>query len=86
MIADHDDRTIETIFRLLRARSEGATICPSEVARELAPSRWRPLMPHVRNIAVQLASCGRLEIRQRGELADFKLNIKGPIRLGLPRR
>ena len=40
----------DKIFGLLATRQEGATICPSEVARALMPEAgaWRQLMPRVR--------------------------------------
>jgi hypothetical protein len=81
----HDaDRIGEAIFVLLDARARDATICPSEVARAIAPDRWRPLMPAIRDAARQLARAGRLELRQRGAMVAPDADIKGPIRLGRP--
>lgn len=52
-------RTIERAIRtLLRERAAGKSICPSEVARALAPDDWRPLMPRLREVAARLASSG----------------------------
>lgn len=79
-----EDRISATIFRLLHARSAGATICPSEVARTLAPNNWQPLMPRVRAAALSLARDGRLELRQRGVAIDLNTEMRGPIRLALP--
>jgi hypothetical protein len=78
----HDaDRIAATIFALLDTRAPGATICPSEVARAIARSGWRPLMPAVRDVARRLARDGRLELRQRGVVIAPDADVKGPIRL-----
>lgn len=80
------DSIVEMIFKLLRARAAGATICPSEVARALAPLDWRRSMPEVRATALQLARDGRLELRQRGVSIDPDDEWRGPIRLALTDR
>jgi hypothetical protein len=78
-----DDADIEkTIFELLDARAPGKTICPSEVARNLAPDDWRPLMPQVRAVAFALADKTALRILQKGEAVPHDSPIRGPIRLG----
>lgn len=75
----------DTIFALLAARQQGATICPSEVARALVSedSRWRELMPQVRQAAQELAQNNRLSVTRRGVQVDAT-SRGGPIRLGLP--
>jgi hypothetical protein len=75
----------DVIFGLLATRREGATICPSEVARTLAPDdrRWRELMPQVRQAAQELAENDRLDVTRRGTRVDAT-SRGGPIRLGLP--
>ena len=78
-----DARIADTILTLLRARAEGATICPSEVARAIAPTAWRPLMPHVRDVATTMAAAGEVELRQRGETIPPFAPIRGPLRLAL---
>ena len=74
-----------TINRLLAARAAQASICPSEVARALAPTDWRPLMAAVRAAAVQMARAGTLRITQGGvTLAPDDVaggHTRGPIRL-----
>jgi hypothetical protein len=78
------DTAIEvTIFELLDARADGATICPSEVARALITGGddWRGAMPQVRAVARQLASAQRLEVTRRGVEVDAT-SRGGPIRLG----
>ena len=75
----------EKIFGLLATRHDGATICPSEVARALAPDdvSWRQLMPQVREAAQELARNNRLKVTRRGVRVDAT-SRGGPIRLGLP--
>ncbi|WP_299391155.1 DUF3253 domain-containing protein [Pelagibius sp.] len=73
------------ILALCRARGAGKTVCPSEVARRLAPDGdgWRALMPAVRAAAAVLARDGRVVILQKG-VAVCPGAARGPIRLGLP--
>lgn len=80
------DAAVEkAIFRLLAARQHGTTICPSEVARDLAPvgERWRALMPQVRRVAQGLVVNGELLVTRRGVAVDAT-SPGGPIRLGRP--
>ncbi len=82
-----DERIVAVLRALLDARSSEATICPSEVARAIAPddeAAWRALMPEVRRIAADLADRGLLRVTQRGEPVDAR-TARGPIRLGRPR-
>jgi len=74
----------KAIFELLDARAPGKTICPSEVARALAPDDWRPLMPQVRAVALALAGKDALDILQKGQPIAHDSPIHGPIRLGHP--
>lgn len=72
------------ILRLVDARGDGKTICPSEVARSLAPDGdFRRLMPHVRESAATLAERGAIAVTQKGEKVDAR-SARGPIRLGQP--
>lgn len=75
----------DTIFALLAARREGATVCPSEVARALVAEEgpWRLLMPQVRQVAQGLAASHRLHVTRGGVTVDAT-RPGGPIRLGLP--
>ena len=79
------ERVAESILALLRARREGATICPSEVARALEPSRWRALMPRVREVAATMAAAGEVELRQRGRALSPFDEVRGPLRIALTR-
>ena len=81
-----EDAVVEQqIFSLLARRKEGATICPSEVARALVPEGgpWRELMPSVRQVAAGLAQANRLVVT-RGGVSVCATEPGGPIRLGLP--
>lgn len=74
-------RIANALDALLAERRDGASICPSEVARRLAPDDWRALMPLVRDVACALARAGRIRITQRGVAIDPDHPVRGPIRL-----
>ena len=68
---------------LLKKRGVDKSICPSEVARQLAGAdAWRELMDLVRDVARQLAHRGVLVITQRGVVVAPD-SFSGPIRLRL---
>ncbi len=69
----------EALLLFASARSDG-TFCPSEVARELKPEDWRPLMPAIREVAEHLVEEGRLRCWQKGAPASAT-QARGPIRL-----
>ena len=79
------DAIASTIAQLLGARAVDASICPSEVARALAPDHWRALMPQIRAVAAELAGSGSLRITQSDEeitpAALLAGQTRGPIRL-----
>ncbi|MGX5656010.1 DUF3253 domain-containing protein [Geodermatophilus nigrescens] len=68
------------IGALLDARAPGATICPSEAARAVAPEGWRDLMPEAREVAGRLAARGEVEVTQRGAVVDVA-TARGPVRI-----
>jgi nucleoid-associated protein YgaU len=74
------------ILRLLQARGEGRTICPSEAARAVARSDerkdWEPLMEPARAAARRLVAEGKIVITQGGVVVDSD-TAKGAIRLRL---
>lgn len=75
------DRQLEqTIDRLLAARRDGATICPSEAAREVGGDDWRDLMEPARRAARRMVAEGAIEITQGVRVVDPS-TAKGPIRL-----
>lgn len=69
-----------TILRLLDGRPRGATICPSEAAREVFPETWREHMETTRMAARRLVADGKIVITQHGAVVDPSC-AKGPIRL-----
>ena len=78
------ERWVETIDRLLDVRREGASVCPSEVARAEEPRGWRPYVVEVREVARHLARQGHLAITQRGRVLSPDADVRGPIRLRRP--
>lgn len=74
----------EETLRLVAARGRGKTICPSEVARQLSPQAdWRPLMPAIRGVALDLIRNGQLVATQHHLPIDLQ-TARGPYRLGSP--
>ncbi len=82
-IADQDEPIADIIRALLDARSPDASICPSEVARQVAQpgTDWRELMPRVRTAAAVLAHRGVLTITRGDEILHPDELSGGPIRL-----
>jgi hypothetical protein len=78
------DELEQRILALLDARAATSSICPSDVARDLAPDDWRPLMQPVRDAAARLADAGRVEVTQGGEVVDVR-TARGPVRIRRPR-
>lgn len=75
-----DDATIRAeILAQCQARGAKSSICPSEVARALAPD-WRALMPDIRRVAADLAEAGEIVVTQKGRTIDAH-SARGPIRL-----
>ncbi len=82
-VKDVDHELERAILDLLAARQAGATICPSEAAREVGDARqvdWRTLMEPTRQAARRLVAAGKIEITQKGRVVDPS-TAKGPIRL-----
>ncbi len=75
----------DAIFQLLAQRKSGASICPSDAARQVYPAttQWRAAMPMVRAVAAGLAKSGRLVVTQGNTVVDIRA-AKGPVRLRLP--
>jgi hypothetical protein len=66
-------RRIEATARaLLRSRTPGRTICPSDVARIVGGPTWRALLPQVRDRAVVMTARGELEILRHGQVVTEK--------------
>lgn len=76
-----DDALARTILDLVAGRGPHKSICPSEVARTVAPGPdFHKLMPAVRRVAVQLAREGRIAILRKGKPVDPN-EFKGVYRL-----
>lgn len=74
------------ILDLLSRRSDGATVCPSEVARDVRgddEADWRPAMDDVRAAAARLAARREVVVTQRGDVVDLA-TARGPVRIGCP--
>lgn len=69
------------ILLLVSQRRDGATACPSEVARRVRPHDWRDYMQVVRDVAYGLAQRGLVEITQKGIVIDPSIPARGPIRI-----
>lgn len=76
------DTALEAAIReLLARRARGATICPSEAARQVGGEHaWRELMEPARSAARRMVARGEIEITQRGRVVDPS-TARGPIRL-----
>ena len=78
------DEQLEQVIRdLLASRRGGATICPSDAARQVGPAEdegWRELMEPARRAARRLVAAGEVEITQGGKVVDPS-TAKGAIRI-----
>jgi hypothetical protein len=83
-VTDQDVDLERRVLAMLADRARSSTICPSDVARAVAPDDWRPLMEPVRQAARRLMARGEVEITQKGTVIDPS-TAKGPIRIRLPR-
>ena len=72
------------ILELLNNRKQGASICPSEVARAVFGKSWREQMPNVRSVANDMTKKKQIEICQKGVVIN-PATAKGPIRLRIYR-
>jgi hypothetical protein len=71
------------ILRQTTDRGPAASICPSEVARALAPETWRSELGAVRREAARLAEAGQIEILRKGKPVPAA-ELRGVIRLRRP--
>jgi hypothetical protein len=77
------DRALEeAIVTTLAGRAHGATMCPSEAARQVGGDQWRELMERARQAARRLVVEQRVEITQGGRVVDPS-TAKGPVRIRL---
>jgi hypothetical protein len=79
------NRRIDAALRaLLRSRERGRSICPSDVARIVGGTKWRTLLPVVRDRAVKMAEGGELEVLRRGRIVKTSAT-EGVLRYRLTR-
>lgn len=65
---------------MLDARSPGATLCPSEVARAVAAdSEWRDAMPAIHDAVDRLLADGDVRLSWKGRALAAR---SGPYRIG----
>ena len=80
MAEGSSDRALrEEILRIAELRGSVKTLCPSEAARSIGGDGWRDLMPAARRISFELASEGRVDVTQRGDVVQP--GVRGPIRV-----
>lgn len=71
----------EATLALLAARADGATVCPSEVARAVAgpAGEWRDAMPEVHAAVDDLVREGAVRLSWKGQALTGRA---GPYRIG----
>lgn len=80
-VTAEDERLESSILGLLDQRRAGATICPSEAARDVGDDdTWRDLMEPARRAARRLVAKGDVQITQQGRVVDPS-TAKGAIRI-----
>lgn len=69
----------EMALMLLASQAADATVCPSEVARAIAPESWRAAMPSVHAAVDTLVEEGRVQLSWKGKTLAKRC---GPYRIG----
>lgn len=72
-------RIVATLRTVLRHR-DGATCCPSDIARIVGGQEWRDRMDLVRNVAFELADADQVTLTQKGNAVGR--DARGPLRIG----
>jgi hypothetical protein len=85
VIPAEQPRLRAAILELLERRGPDKTICPSDAARAVAETDFRPLMDTARAAAAELVAEGEIEVTQGGKVVDIA-QARGPIRLRRRRR
>lgn len=83
-ISDRNDAIGAIVLRLLKQRGESKTLCPSEVARDIAGKGgdWRAEMDGVHSAVDALVARGAVSLSWKGEMRPQR---DGPYRIALPR-
>ncbi len=74
-------RIRSTVRALAHHRGPDGSICPSDVARTLGGTPWRPLMDEVRDAARQLAGDGEVHLTSGSTVLDPAQPLRGAIRI-----
>ncbi len=69
------------LLGLLDRRKEGASVCPSEVARQIGGPEWRDRMPAVHAAVDELVGEGRIALSWKGKPM---VRRSGPYRISVP--
>jgi Protein of unknown function (DUF3253) len=70
------------ILRSLAYRDRAVSVCPSQIARSVADDRvWRPLMPRIRGVLVQLVREQRVIVTRGTRVLSVEEIEGGPIRI-----
>ncbi|MEM9421711.1 MAG: DUF3253 domain-containing protein [Pseudomonadota bacterium] len=72
----------DAILSLLLECDVGKSICPTDVAKRLAPEAWRPLLARVREAGRALSDDGQIVVTKKGKPVDPH-TVKGVIRYRL---
>lgn len=77
------DATLKAeILRSLQRRDRALSVSPSEIARSLADDRaWRPLIPRIRNLLVQLVREKRVIATRETQVLSAQEIVGGTIRI-----
>lgn len=78
-----EERLRTEILRLAQERGPAKTLCPSEAAGAVDPTRRRALTHVARAVACTLADEGVVVVTQKGVPVDGR-TTPGPVRVGLP--
>jgi Protein of unknown function (DUF3253) len=70
------------ILRSLEYRDRAVSVCPSQIARSITDDRvWRPLMPRIRKLLVQLVQERRVIVTRGTRVLSVEEIEGGPIRI-----
>ena len=81
-VSETDAALERAILELLAKRAGGATICPSEAARRVAPEGWEALMEPARSAARRLVAAGKVVMTLGGKEVEPS-RARGVVRVRL---
>jgi hypothetical protein len=71
------------ILALFSARRDGATLCPSDIARHIGGEDWRDIMPLIHRHVKARACLGALRLTQKGMTVQPD-DLQGVYRIARP--